>query len=336
MILPALEKMYKESGGDGRRKFNQYGRLLTVPLALLQSYAIIRLLASQGVVGQLPLLAMISSMVVISAGTLLLMWFGELITERGIGNGVSLLIFAGIVSSLPSSIRQLLLTWSPAQIPSYVLFFITSLLIIAGVVMVNEARRNVPVSYAKRIRGRKLYGGVSTYLPMNVNPAGVIPIIFALSLLLFPGMIASFLSGVGNETVANIAKQVNLFFQNPWINGSLYFFLVFIFTFFYTLVTFDPKAISTNLQKMGGFIPGVRPGEPTAKFLHAVLYRVLPFGALFLSLVAIMPSIVGNLTGVASFNFLVGGTSILIVVSVILETIRQLKAQLQMRDYDTF
>jgi preprotein translocase subunit SecY len=202
--------------------------------------------------------------------------------------------------------------------------------------MINEARRNIPISYAKRVRGNKIYGGVTTYLPLNINPAGVIPIIFALSILFFPGMIASFLSGVGNKTLADLATKVNAFFQDPLIHGLFYFILVVVFTFFYTLVTFDPKAISSNLQKMGGFIPGVRPGEATSRFLKLILYRVLPFGALFLGLIAILPSFVSQLTGITAFSFLVGGTSILIVVSVVLETLRQIKAQLQMREYETF
>ena len=336
MIFPQLEKMYKEEGPEGRRKFNQYSRILTVPLALLQSYGMLTLLAKQQVISPLSPFLFLASILTISAGTVFLMWLGELISEKGIGNGVSLLIFAGIVADFPNNIRQLILIWDPGKLFSYLLFFATALLIIAGVVVVNEARRNIPVSYAKRVRGMRMYGGVSTYLPLNVNPAGVIPIIFALSLLLFPSMIASFLAGAGNPGIANFAHRINELFQNPWFHGILYFTLVFLFTFFYTAVTFDPKAIASNLQKMGGFVPGVRPGASTAKFLKAVLYRVLPFGALFLGLVAVMPSIVGGITGVMAFRFLVGGTSLLIVVSVVLETMRQIKAQLQMREYETF
>jgi preprotein translocase subunit SecY len=263
------------------------------------------------------------------------MWLGELISEKGIGNGVSLLIFAGIVADFPTNIRQMLYTYDPSKIPSYLLFFGMSLLIIAGVVLINEARRNIPVSYAKRVRGMRMYGGVSTYLPLNVNPAGVIPIIFALSILLFPGMLANFLAGTGGW-LGNFAKSVGLFFQNPWVHGILYFILVVLFTYFYTAVTFDPKAISQNLQKMGGFIPGIRPGESTANFMNYILNRVLLIGALFLGAIAIMPSVVGGITGVQSFRFLVGGTSLLIVVSVVLETVRQINAQLQMREYETF
>ncbi len=209
-------------------------------------------------------------------------------------------------------------------------------IIIGGVVLINEARRNIPVSYAKRVRGMRMYGGSSTYLPLNVNPAGVIPIIFALSILLIPGMVAGFLSAAGNPTIANLARSVTIFFQNPWTYGIFYFILVVLFTFFYTAVTFDPKAIATNLQKMGGFVPGIRPGQSTANFLYYILNRVLLIGALFLGGIAVMPSVIQGMTGVTAFGFLVGGTSLLIVVSVVLETMRQINAQLQMRDYEKF
>ncbi len=335
MIFPQLEKMYKEEGEAGRQKFNQYGRILTLPLAALQSYGMLTLLQRQNVIGELSSTLLVTSILTVTAGSLLLMWLGELISEKGIGNGVSLLIFAGIVADFPNNIRQMLVTWDPARIPSYLLFFGMALLIIAGVVLINEARRNIPVSYAKRVRGMKMYGGVSTYLPLNVNPAGVIPIIFALSILLFPSMIANFLAGAGGS-VGAIAKSIGDWFQSPWVYGILYFALVVLFTYFYTAVTFDPKAISTNLQKMGGFIPGIRPGQSTANFMYYILNRVLLIGALFLGTIAVMPSIVGGVTGVMVFRFLIGGTSLLIVVSVVLETMRQIRAQLQMREYETF
>jgi len=335
MIFPQLEKLYKEEGESGRQRFNQYGRLLTVPLAILQSYAMLMLFQRQQIIGALSPTLLFSSILTITAGSLFLMWLGELISEKGIGNGVSLLIFAGIIADFPNSIRQMAVTYDPARIPSYLLFFSMSLLIIAGVVLINEARRNIPVSYAKRIRGFRMYGGSSTYLPLNVNPAGVIPIIFALSIMLFPGMIANFFSGSGG-TIGMIAKNIGEIFQNAWIYGILYFILVCLFTYFYTAVTFDPKAIATNLQKMGGFVPGIRPGTSTANFLYYILNRVLLIGALFLGAIAVMPSVVQGITGIQSFQFLIGGTSLLIVVSVVLETLRQIKAQLQMREYETF
>lgn len=335
MIFPALEKIYKEEGEAGRRKFNQYGRWLTIPLAMFEGYGLIVVFQKQGIIGGLSPFTLIGSILTITAGAMLLMWLGELITEKGLGNGTSLLIFAGIVASLPSSIFQTLVTWDPSRIPAYLLFFLLSIIIIGGVVMITEARRNIPVSYAKRVRGNRMYGGATTYLPLNVNPAGVMPIIFALSILLFPTMITNFL-GVTPGTVGEIAKSVGAFFQDPWVYGIFYFVLVILFTYFYTMVTFDPKNVAENLQKMGGFVPGVRPGESTAAFLKIILNRVLFTGAVFLGLIAVLPSIVTGITQVQGFNFLIGGTSLLIVVSVVLDTIRQVNSQLEMREYDTF
>ena len=342
MIFPQLEKMYKEEGEAGRRKFNQYGRILTVPFAALQGFAMLSLLQRQSppVVEFASPVLLLAAVLSITAGAVFLMWLGELITERGIGNGVSLLIFAGIIAAFPMSIYQSYfdVESSPEKTLSYVLFFVLALVIIFSVVLVNEARRNIPVSYAKRVRGMKMYGGVSTYLPLNLNPAGVIPIIFALAIMLFPGMIASFLGGVGGM-VGNIAQTLGNLFdpqRNLFVYGMFYFILVVLFTFFYTAVTFDPKAIATNLQKMGGFVPGIRPGSSTANFLKYILNRVLLFGALFLGLIAVMPFIVSGITSVQTFSFLIGGTSLLIIVSVVLETIKQINSQLQMRDYDTF
>ncbi len=335
MIFPALEQLYKEEGEAGRQKFNQYGRMATVPLAVLQGYGMLTLLSRQQVIGQMSPLLMASSLLTVAAATMLLMWLGELISEKGIGNGVSLLIFAGIVADFPNSMRQILSTWDATQIPAYAAFLAVAFVIVAGVVLINEARRNIPVSYAKRVRGMKMYGGVSTYLPLSVNPAGVIPIIFALSILLFPTMLANFFVGKG-DIVSSFLQKASLFLQDPWVYGISYFVLVAVFTYFYTAVTFDPKAIANNLQKMGGFVPGIRPGASTASFLHYILNRVLLIGALFLGLIAVSPSIVGGVTGVQAFSFLVGGTSLLIVVSVVLESMRQIRAQLEMREYETF
>ena len=335
MIFPSLEKMYKEEGEAGRQKFNQWGRLLTIPLAAFEGYGILTLFTRQGVITGLSPALMVASVITIIAGSMFLMWIGELISEQGMGNGISLLIFAGIIASLPTNIFQTFITWEATKIPAYLLFFALSIIIIAGVVLITEARRNIPVSYAKRVRGSKMYGGQSTYLPLNVNPAGVIPIIFALSILLFPGMIAGFLS-TAPGLVGTYATNTVAFFNNQWVHGVLYFILVIVFTYFYTAVTFDPKAIAENLQKMGGFIPGVRPGESTIKYLSHILNRVLFVGALSLGLIAVLPNIVAGLTGVTGFTFLIGGTSLLIIVSVVLDTMRQINAQLEMREYDTF
>jgi preprotein translocase subunit SecY len=278
---------------------------------------------------------MLSAILTITAGAMFLMWIGEIISEQGMGNGISLLIFAGIVAGIPINIFQTFVTFDASKIPSYLVFLALAVVIIAGVVLITEARRNIPVSYAKRVRGMKMYGGTSTYLPLSVNPAGVIPIIFALSILLFPGMIASYF-GTYSGLVGSLATNIGAFFNNVWIHGVLYFLLVILFTYFYTAVTFDPKTIADNLQKMGGFVPGVRPGKSTADFMKHILNRVLFTGAMFLGLIAVLPSIVAGLTGVTGFAFLVGGTSLLIVVSVVLDTVRQINAQLQMREYETF
>jgi len=334
MIFPQLERMYKEEGEEGKRKFNQYGRLFTVPLAILQSYGMLTLLQHQGAIAKFSSMQTITAIITITAGSVFLMWLGELISEKGIGNGVSLLIFAGIIAQTPFQIRQLILGWDPSRLPSYLFFFAIIIFIIAGVVLITEARRNIPVTYAKRVRGHKMYGGVSTYLPMNINPAGVIPIIFALAILLFPSMVANFLASGNNPTLVNISNFITGILQNPWIYGSLFFILVFVFTYFYTAVTFDPKSISTNLQRMGGFIPGLRPGRSTTEFLHKILYRVLFIGASFLGFIAVMPSIVQGITGITAFRFLIGGTAVLIVVSVVLDTWRQIKAQIEMREYE--
>ena len=325
MIFPQIEKMYKEEGEAGRKKFNQYCRIASVPLAMIQGYAMLFYLKAQQVIGNFDLTTIIAAVFAITAGSVVMMWLGELVSEKGIGNGVSLLIFAGIISAFPTSIQQMVIAFDYSQLFTYILFFISSLVIIMGVVLINEARRNIPVQYAKRVRGNKMYGGASTYLPLNINPAGVIPIIFAIALLTIPSMIAS---GFGWTWIGDLLR-------NPWVYGILYFLLVFVFTFFYTAVTFNPKDISTNLQKMGGFVPGIRPGENTAQYLQGILNRVLVIGALSLGLIAILPSIVQGTTGIQQFSFLIGGTSLLIVVSVALETMKQINAQLEMREYDS-
>ena len=335
MIFPSLERLYKEEGEMGRQKFNQYARIATVPLAMLQGYSMLILLSRQGVAHFASPVVLGAALLTVTAGSMFLMWLGELVSEKGIGNGVSLLIFAGIISDFPKNIYQLVQNAASIPVLNIIIFFVMSVVIIAGVVLVNESRRNIPVSYAKRVRGTKMYGGVSTYLPLNINPAGVIPIIFALSILLFPTMIANFLA-TSPGFVGTAAGAVKNFLGNPIFYGVSYFLLVVIFTYFYTAVTFDPKNIAENLQKMGGFVPGIRPGTPTANYMYYILNRVLLVGAIFLGLIAILPQVIGALTQVTNFRFLVGGTSLLIAVSVILETVRQINAQLQMREYETF
>lgn len=334
MIFPKLEKLQKEEGEAGRQKFNMWTRWLTVPLAIIQAFAMINLLKSQNVISELSTYEMINLLVVATAGTVFLMWLGELITEKGIGNGVSIIIFAGIVAGLPGSISKIAATFESTDLFGYVMFIVVGLVTIAGVVMVNEGQRNIPVSYAKRIRGNKTFGGTSTHLPLRVNQAGVIPIIFAISIMLFPGLIANFFVNSDKETVAQVARFVSQLFQDQWFYGILYFVMVVLFTYFYTAVVFDPNKISENLQRQGGYIPGVRPGGATAEFLSYVINRITLSGSIFLGLIAVLPLIIQGFTGISALS--VGGTSILIAVSVVIEMVKQIEGQMVMRDYEGF
>lgn len=334
MIIPRLEQLYKEEGEAGRQKFNMWTRWLAVPLAAMQIFAMINLLESQGVLTITSSFDMVVIIIIATAGTIFLMWLGELITEKGIGNGVSLIIFAGIVASLPKTISQLLLTFDSTKFFTYLILVIVSLITIAGVVAMTEGQRNIPVSYAKRVRGAKTYGGSSTHLPLRVNQAGVIPIIFAMSIMLFPGMIANFLMRVSNPTIVEYATSVNALFQNQLFYGIMYFVLIVLFTYFYTAVVFDPVKIAENLQKQGGYIPGIRPGASTSDFLYRVMNRITLAGSMFLGVIAVLPLLVTGVTGIQSLA--IGGTSILIVVSVVIETIKQIESQLVMRDYEGF
>lgn len=331
MIVPALERLYKYEGEAGRMRFNQYSRLLTVPFAALQGYGFLVLFIRQGLIPPMGLVEWATALASVIAGSVFLMWLGELITEKNLGNGVSLLILAGIAAGFPATIQQAVFTYDPSQLFTYIGLALVLLAVIVGVIYISEAQRNIPINYARRIRGSKVYGGVSTYLPMRVNNAGVIPIIFALSILTFPGMIADFLAVSQNPLIARWAAQISGFLQSHLWNSIFYFLLVVAFTYFYTAVTFDPKSISENIQKQGGYIPGIRPGHPTSQFLNFLLNRVTLVGAVFLGVIAIMPNIVQAFTGVTAFT--IGGTSILIVVSVALEIMKQIDAQLSMYEY---
>lgn len=331
MMFPSMKAMMQEEGEAGRQKLSQYSRYLSVPLAALQAFAFISLFQSQNVIPHFTGLELFVNILIVTAGSLLLMWIGELISEFGIGNGVSLLIFAGIVAALPQKIFQFIAGFDAAQLPLYLLSLVIALFVIIAVVVVTEAERSVPVTYAKQVRGNKVYGGVSTYLPLRLNQAGVIPIIFALSILLFPQIIANFLSNSANVTVANIASSVSSFLVNPWSHAIIYFFLVFVFTYFYTAVTFDPKQISENLQKGGAFIPGVRPGESTMDYLGKIVTRITLVGAIFLGFIAVLPLVMQGFTG--NTTLAIGGTALLIVVSVVLDLLKKIDAQISMREY---
>ncbi|OGI18683.1 MAG: preprotein translocase subunit SecY [Candidatus Moranbacteria bacterium RIFCSPLOWO2_02_FULL_48_19] len=333
-IVPSLERLYKEEGEIGRQKFNMWTRWITVPLAALQSFSMLSLLRSQNILGDITPFNMAVIIVSATAGTVFLMWLGELITEKGLGNGVSMIIFAGIVSSLPTGVSRFVATWDPSQVFTYILFALVAAVTIAGVIFVNEGQRTVPVAYAKRVRGAQVYGGAATHLPLRVNQAGVIPIIFAVSLILIPTMVANFLAQSGNARIADIALSASAWLQNQWVYGGLYFVLVVVFTYFYTAVVFDPVKIAENLQKQGGYIPGIRPGHTTAGYLYHIINRITLAGAFFLGAIAVLPFIVQGATGIQSFS--IGGISILIVVSVVLETIKHVQSQLTMRSYESF
>jgi preprotein translocase subunit SecY len=331
VMSPKIKALNQDEGEAGRRRFAQYSRMLTIPFALVQSYAFIRLFQSQNVLPPLSGSVFAIDILMVVAGSLLLMWIGELISEFGIGNGVSLIIFAGIVSRLPADVGQLLFTYDPSQIPTYLLGLAVALLVTFGVVVITEAERPIPVTYAKQVRGASTYGGVSTYLPLRINQAGVIPIIFALSILLFPRMIFQFLAQSALPTVVHISNFILNLLANNWFYNITYFLLVLIFTYFYTAVTFDPDQIATNLQKSGAFIPGVRPGNSTADYISRVLTRLTLVGALFLAFIAVLPLILRSVTGIQSLA--IGGTALLIVVSVVIDLVKKVDAQLSAKEY---
>ncbi|MBI4272704.1 preprotein translocase subunit SecY [Candidatus Uhrbacteria bacterium] len=334
MIVPRLEALQKE-GEYGRQKINQYTRYLTLPLAMIQAYGMILLLRQSPVpiLGDLSLANMAMMILTLTAGTIFLMWIGELISEKKIGNGISLMIFAGIVASLPSSLQTLQIIES-SQIINLLIFLAITVITILAVVFMTEGQRNIPVTYARRVRGVRMMGGVDTHLPLRVNQAGVIPIIFAISVILFPPTIAHFFLNARTQFVKDAAQAVINFFNDTAIYGVFYFLLVIGFTYFYTSVVFRPDQIAENLQKQGGFIPGIRPGKSTAEFLYATVMRINFPAAIFLGAIAVLPLVVQQFTGLRTLA--VGGTSLLIVVSVVLESIKQIQAQLTMRDYEDF
>ncbi|MBN1168735.1 preprotein translocase subunit SecY [Candidatus Woesebacteria bacterium] len=330
-VIPSLEELSKE-GEYGQEKMNQYTRYITVPLAILQSFGMYTLLKSQGIISSLSALPLIALLITMTTGSVLAVWFGDLIEEYGIGNGTSTLIFAGIVSRLPVTVSQSLITISSQDYLKIAIFLAVALMIIGLIVFMNEATRQVPINYARRL-GRQTLG--ASYLPLRLNQAGVIPIIFAVSLVLMPSLISQFLANAPNLKVAQIATKIATSFNPQSFSYNLvYFLLVFGFTYFYTSVVFNPEKIAENLQKSGGYIPGIRPGKQTEEYLTAILNRITLAGAAFLGFIAILPSFFQNAIGVQ--NLAIGGTGILIVVSVVLELTRDMEAQLVMKRYDRF
>lgn len=333
-VFPKLEELSKE-GAAGRQKINQYTRIITVPLAALQAFGMYALLRSQEIISVLSPFSILSFIITMTAGTMLLVWLGELITEKGIGNGISILIFSGIVGRIPVIVGQTVSTTTSENIMSIAMFLIVGLVVIASIVIMNEATRQITIYYAKRVRGNKMYGGQSTHLPLRLNQAGVIPIIFAVSLVLLPSLLANYGKALPNSFLQGVAINISSFFNPEGLFYNLvYFFLVVGFTYFYTAVIFNPKKIAEEIQKYGGFIPGIRPGGQTSQHLNYILTRITLAGAMFLGIIAIFPTIARMFTGVSTL--LLGGTGILIVVSVVLETVRTIEAQLVMRNYEGY
>lgn len=331
ILFPKVKALYTEEGEAGRAKFTSWGRYLTVPIAVTQGVAFLKLLESQAIIAPLTTVDFVTNILLIAAGSMLLMWIGELVTEFGIGNGVSLIIFAGIAAGLPTSIAQALFTASAANIPAYVGFVAIAIAVIFSVVMVSEAERSIPIAYARQVRGAANQSGAATYLPIRLLQTGVIPIIFALSLLLLPQMVISGLIALGVPGLYVASDWYAAFSANPWAHGAAYFILVVMFTYFYTSITFEPKRVADNLQKSGAFVPGVRPGPETERYIGAVVSRITFPGAMFLGFVAVIPFVVQGITGITAL--LVGGTALLIAVQVILDVIRKIDAQVTLREY---
>ena len=331
MMSPRLKALYSEEGERGRVKFAQYSRLLAVPLSVIQGFALISILQTRGIIVMDGAFSYVLNLSVMTAGSLLLMWLGELLTEKGIGNGISFLIFAGIVSGIPSSISQMLFTYESSQLFTMIAYVVIGIVLVAGVVFITEAERPIEVSYARQVRGQSISGGGSTYIPLRLNQAGVIPIIFALSIMMFPQLLASVLQNVSLSWVVSIVSGLNWFIQTTWVYAIVYFILVVGFTYFYTAITFDPHQMSNNLQKSGAFIPGIRPGQSTEIYISKVVTRITLVGALFLGIIAVFPLIMQMITGTQSLAL--GGTGLLIVVSVVLDIMKRVDAQLTMREY---
>ncbi len=330
-VIPSLEELQKE-GEYGQEKINMYTRYLTVPLAVMQSFGMYALLKSQSIISNLQFFDLMLLCLTMTAGTMFAVWLGDLITEYAFKNGVSFLIFIGIVSRLPVVIGQTYSTFDAQDIFKYLIFAILAIVIMGTIIFFNEAIRKIPISYAKQTSGLRQN---QSYLPLRLNQAGVIPIIFAVSLVLMPSMIVQFLGSSGNEAITNLALNIQKYLDpNSFFYNLIYFLLVLGFTYFYTSVVFNPEKISENLQKSGGFIPGIRPGQSTIKYLSFVLNRITLVGASFLGAVAVLPSIFQNTIGIA--NLAIGGTGLLIAISVVLEIIREIEGEMVMTKYEIY
>lgn len=331
MIFPQVEEMQKEE--QGRQKLNRWTRFAVVPLAILQAYGLMAIIGQQAALSggfNLQGIYLVTALLSMTAGTVFLMWLGELISERGVGNGISILILAGILAGLPRALQQTAATYTPGDLFDVILFVVLLLVTVVAVVVINEGQRNIPVQYARSSGGNR--GAVASHLPLRVNMGGMIPIIFAISLMVFPPLVAQFFLTARSSFIQNAAQTVITIFQDNLFYGALYFLLVFGFTFFYASIVFKPDNIAENLQKQGGFIPGIRPGEQTARYLDWVKNRILLTGATFLGIIAVLPIVVQEITG--NPQLVVGGASVLIVVAVVIDMVKQIEAQVTMRKYD--
>jgi len=333
MVIPKIKEIQKD-GESGREKINQYTRYLSVPLAIGQSISVLALLQSQQLLESTSPLAFVAMILALVAGAMIVTWLGELISIHGVGNGISMILFAGIMSQIPRSFAQVFLSGTNQFFITFS-FIVVFFVIIGLIVFMNEAVRKVAIQYAKRTRGEKTYGGQTTHLPIRVNVAGVMPIIFAVSIMLLPSFISRFLIVSNNPKLVDIGNTISIHFQQTSPTYMvIYFVVVFFFTFFSSMIFFNAGDIADELKKSGAFVPGIRPGANTKKFLEFVVSRITLAGAIFLGFIAIMPSLAQALTGVGQLS--VGGTSILIVVSVILETYKQVDSMLVEQNYDRF
>lgn len=334
MVFPSIKELQKD-GEAGREKITQYTRFLSVPLGVFQSISVLALLRSQNLLTTLDPLTIITMILTLVVGGMILMWLGELISLYGLGNGISMILFAGIISQLPQAFVQAVSVTTQQQVMTNGIFLILFMIIISFIVFMNEAIRKVPIQYAKRIRGSRSFGGQTTHLPIRVNVAGVMPIIFAVSIMLIPSFAGSLLIAQQNPSLISIGQKITIWFgQTSPIYIAVYFAVVFAFTFFSAIIFFNTQDISEELKKSGAFIPGIRPGGPTKKFLDYVVSRITLAGALFLGFISILPSLAQIATGVSALA--IGGTSVLIVVSVVLETAKQVESMLVGQNYDKY
>lgn len=331
LMSPRLKSLYHEEGEMGRAQFAKYSRYLTVPLCLIQGYALLTILSRNGALDVLTVYQKAVAMIVVMAGSMFLVWLGELISERGIGNGVSVIIFAGIVAAIPGKVSQLAATFDSTHLLTYLGFVLVALILIVGVIIITEAERLLPITYANQARAGGVMGAASSYLPLRINQAGVMPVIFALSVLLFPQLIANFFANSTHHFLLSLSHAMTWFINSKWVYAAAYFVLVFLFTYFYTAVTFDPEAVATNLQKNGAFIPGIRPGQSTTEYIGKIVSRITFMGAIFLGVIAVLPVVMRQVTGVSTLA--IGGTAVLIVVSVILDILKKVEGQVSMRQY---